>query len=214
VITEGKDDERVGLHRFTKPPTEIGIEKIVVAEDRGSVPHAVATRCSTFSKMPGVGLSTNSLPSARSPRYLLRMSARRVVVTGGAGFIGSHLVDRLVGSGADVVVMDDLSGGSESNLPAGVPLARVDLATPEAIAAIIDAHPDSVVHCAAQTSVPSIGLGGGVSGTFNIGTGSGINALFGELASLTGYDQPPEYGPAWSATSATASSTWCSLGGC
>ena len=81
--------------------------------------------------------------------------ARRVMVTGGAGFIGSHLVDRLVSSGADVVVLDDLSAGSEANLPAGIPLVRIDLATSEAVAAIVDAHPESVVHCAAQTSVPA-----------------------------------------------------------
>jgi UDP-glucose 4-epimerase len=81
--------------------------------------------------------------------------ARRVIVTGGAGFIGLHLVESLVGSGADVVVIDDLSGGSEGHVPAGVPFARIDLATPEAAAAIADAHPDAVVHCAAQTSVPA-----------------------------------------------------------
>jgi len=40
----------------------------------------------------------------------------RVLVTGGAGFIGSHLVDTLVAEGCDVVVLDDLSSGSLSNL--------------------------------------------------------------------------------------------------
>jgi len=77
------------------------------------------------------------------------------MVTGGAGFIGSHLVDRLVGNGADVVVIDDLSAGSDSYLPAGVPLVKIDLAAGEAAAAIADARPDAVVHCAAQTSVPA-----------------------------------------------------------
>ena len=45
-----------------------------------------------------------------------RWSAVRVLVTGGAGFIGSHLVDRLVEEGADVVVLDDLSTGFIENL--------------------------------------------------------------------------------------------------
>lgn len=77
-----------------------------------------------------------------------------MVVRGGAGFIGSHLAERLADSGADVVVIDDLSSGSEANAPAGASLLRIDLATAEAVDAIIDAHPDSVIHCAAQTSVP------------------------------------------------------------
>lgn len=80
---------------------------------------------------------------------------RRIVVTGGAGFIGSHVVDRLLGTTTDVIVVDNLSGGLESSVPTGVPLLRVDLATPEAIAALVDTHPDCVVHCAAQTSVPA-----------------------------------------------------------
>lgn len=40
----------------------------------------------------------------------------RGLVTGGAGFIGSHIVDRLLGDGYDVTVLDDLSSGSLSNL--------------------------------------------------------------------------------------------------
>ncbi len=47
----------------------------------------------------------------------------RAVVTGGAGFIGSHLVDRLSGAGWDVIVIDDLSGG-DNPMPAGVELRR------------------------------------------------------------------------------------------
>jgi UDP-glucose 4-epimerase len=43
----------------------------------------------------------------------------KVIVTGGAGFIGSHLVDRLVMDGHEVMVLDDLTGGSIGNLPKG-----------------------------------------------------------------------------------------------
>jgi UDP-glucose 4-epimerase len=46
----------------------------------------------------------------------MQLSGKRVVVTGGAGFIGSHVVDHLVGIGADVVVVDDLSVGRRENV--------------------------------------------------------------------------------------------------
>ena len=48
----------------------------------------------------------------------------RMLVTGGAGFIGSHLVDALVEHGDDVVVMDDFSGGFKRNVPPGVARRR------------------------------------------------------------------------------------------
>src|SRR6185436_930484 len=57
-----------------------------------------------------------------------RADMRRAIVTGGAGFIGSHLVDRLLQDGVDVVVVDDLSSGSEANLPPSVVVERLDIA--------------------------------------------------------------------------------------
>lgn len=44
------------------------------------------------------------------------MKGKKVLVTGGAGFIGSHLVDRLVDEGCQVVMLDDLSSGSLENI--------------------------------------------------------------------------------------------------
>jgi nucleoside-diphosphate-sugar epimerase len=80
----------------------------------------------------------------------------RYLVTGGAGFIGSNLVDELVRRGAAVVVLDDLSAGKESNL-AGV-RGKIDLR----IGSITDLETvqsacqgaDYVIHLAARTSVP------------------------------------------------------------
>jgi UDP-glucose 4-epimerase len=75
-------------------------------------------------------------------------------VTGGAGFIGSHLVDWLVEVGAEVTVLDDLSSGVRSNLPEGLHLITIDVAESSAVTAIADARPELVIHAAAQVSVP------------------------------------------------------------
>jgi UDP-glucose 4-epimerase len=57
----------------------------------------------------------------------------RVLVTGGAGFIGSHLVDALVGDGCDVVVLDDLETGFRENVPAGARLLIGSVADADAV---------------------------------------------------------------------------------
>jgi UDP-glucose 4-epimerase len=78
----------------------------------------------------------------------------RVLVTGGAGFIGSHVVDSLVRDGQEVLVVDDLSAGDASRLPAGVRLAEVDITDTTALAAAFDEfRPGAVFHLAAQASV-------------------------------------------------------------
>lgn len=53
-----------------------------------------------------------------------------VLVTGGAGFIGSHIVDALLKRGNDVHILDDMSGGRRSNVPAGATLHEVDVRSP------------------------------------------------------------------------------------
>jgi len=78
----------------------------------------------------------------------------RVLVTGGAGFIGSHIVDALLAAGHSAAVLDDLSSGSRDNLPAGVPLHVADIADAEAVNRIFaEERPDAVCHQAAQMSV-------------------------------------------------------------
>jgi UDP-glucose 4-epimerase len=82
---------------------------------------------------------------------------RSVVVTGGAGFIGSHLVEELVGLGARVAVVDNLTKGKQENL-AGV-VDRVDLRPfdvrePAFAELLADARPHTVFHLAGFASVP------------------------------------------------------------
>ena len=77
-----------------------------------------------------------------------------VLVTGGAGFIGSHIVDGLLAAGHRVAVLDDLSSGSRDNLPAGVPLHRCDIVDAQAVARVFaEERPEAVCHQAAQMSV-------------------------------------------------------------
>jgi UDP-glucose 4-epimerase len=81
----------------------------------------------------------------------------RIVVTGGAGFIGSHLVERLVAAGEDVVVLDDLSRGRREWLPPGTKLHELDLRDGARLRdALREAAPETVVHLAAMHYIPAV----------------------------------------------------------
>jgi UDP-glucose 4-epimerase len=103
----------------------------------------------------------------------------RALVTGGAGFIGSNLVDALVARGDEVVALDDLSTGKRENLePAissGAELIEGSIADEAAVAGAFErARPDAVFHLAAQIDVrrsvadPAYDLGLNVGGTLNL----------------------------------------------
>lgn len=78
----------------------------------------------------------------------------RVLVTGGAGFIGSHIVGALLQRGHQPFAVDNLSTGRRDNLPQGVPLFEVDICDGPQLAAVFDSvKPDWVCHQAAQMSV-------------------------------------------------------------
>ena len=101
---------------------------------------------------------------------------KKVVVTGAAGFIGSHLVDALVAHGAHILAIDDLSDGRESNLAASMPhielVCRSVLQTSGLDELISGA--DYVFHLAANASVPRSAdlpakdFAANVIGTYNI----------------------------------------------
>lgn len=79
----------------------------------------------------------------------------RALVTGGAGFIGSHLADALVAAGHDVVVVDDLSRGRREQVPEGAELVVLDICDAALADVVAQAAPEVVFHEAAQIDVRS-----------------------------------------------------------
>jgi UDP-glucose 4-epimerase len=77
----------------------------------------------------------------------------RLLVAGGAGFIGSHLVDAALAAGWSVDVLDDLSSGKRGNLPTGVTLHQLDVRGPEARALVASGRYDLLDIQAAQVDV-------------------------------------------------------------
>jgi UDP-glucose 4-epimerase len=103
----------------------------------------------------------------------------KALVTGGAGFIGSNLVDALLERGAQVTVVDNLSTGRRSNLDGalagGAKLVELDIREGEALAELVAAeHPDTIFHFAAQIDVrksladPAFDASINVGGTANL----------------------------------------------
>jgi len=103
----------------------------------------------------------------------------RMLVTGGAGFIGSHLADALVARGDEVAVVDELSSGREANLDAalsaGARLVRGDIRDGARLARIVaEARPEAIFHLAAQVDVrvsladPAFDARTNVEGTVNV----------------------------------------------
>jgi UDP-glucose 4-epimerase len=77
----------------------------------------------------------------------------KILVTGGAGFIASHIADAYIAAGHEVVIVDDLSSGKRGNLPAAAKFYHADIRTPEAREIIRNERPQVVSHHAAQMDV-------------------------------------------------------------
>jgi UDP-glucose 4-epimerase len=122
-----------------------------------------------------------------------------VLVTGGAGFIGSHLVDALLARGDDVVVLDNLSTGSRDNMHADAELVEGDVADGVAVRdAFAHRSFDAVLHIAGQASIsksfdePERDLRVNVAGTLNVvehAIASGVHRLV-HASSMTAYGEP------------------------
>jgi UDP-glucose 4-epimerase len=77
----------------------------------------------------------------------------KVLLTGGAGFIGSHVADAMMAAGHSVAIVDDLSSGSLANVPAGARFYLMNIGSPELEKVFALEKPDIVDHHAAQVSV-------------------------------------------------------------
>lgn len=81
------------------------------------------------------------------------MKDKTVLTTGGAGFIGSHLTDRLLAEGASVTVVDNCSNGTETWVPDEAAFVRRDLTDPDALDGVLTDEFDLVFHLAASKAV-------------------------------------------------------------
>ncbi|WP_150270381.1 NAD-dependent epimerase/dehydratase family protein [Paenibacillus tepidiphilus] len=77
----------------------------------------------------------------------------RIAVTGGAGFIGSNIVDELIQLGHQILIVDNLFTGKEENINKAAAFALIDINSPELFEVFMDFQPEVVIHHAAQVSV-------------------------------------------------------------
>ncbi|MEO5574735.1 MAG: NAD-dependent epimerase/dehydratase family protein [Gaiellaceae bacterium] len=103
------------------------------------------------------------------------MATKTVIVTGGAGFIGSHLVDAVIVGGRDAVVIDDLSSGRADLVASEATLEHIDITDAGLLDQVVDVvQPETIFHLAAQSSVtvsvsdPQRDCAVNVQGTLNV----------------------------------------------
>jgi UDP-glucose 4-epimerase len=126
---------------------------------------------------------------------------KHAIVTGGAGFIGSHVVDSLLADGYEVTVIDDLSSGRASRVADGAKLIEQDIVDAQAVRRIVEeAKPEAVYHLAAQASVtasvqdPGRDCDVNVKGTLNVvvaANGTGVPVVFTSTGGALYGDEAP-----------------------
>ena len=117
------------------------------------------------------------------------MTTRNALVVGGAGFIGSHVAEALLGAGYAVTVLDDLSSGRRDQVPAAAGFVQADIRSSEAAACVREGGFDLLCHLAAQMDVrrsvtdPSFDADVNIRGSLNLfeavrGSGRATRIIF------------------------------------
>jgi UDP-glucose 4-epimerase len=130
----------------------------------------------------------------------------KVLVTGGAGFIGSHVADLFLAKEWDVTIVDDLSSGKRENVPVGAKLHEISVNSPELVRLVTAQNFDVITHLAAQIDVrksvadPIADATINIVGTLNImealrAAGSGARVVFTSTGgALYGdFNTPPNF---------------------
>lgn len=94
---------------------------------------------------------------------------QRAMVTGGAGFIGSHVTDLLLANGYAVTVIDNLSSGKRAQVPTGATFKELDICSSEAAATVREGKFDVICHLAAQIDVRKSVTDPAADASLNIG---------------------------------------------
>lgn len=139
---------------------------------------------------------------------------RRALISGGAGFIGSHVAEQFLNAGYSVEALDNLSSGKRENLPSAVALHVHDITSPEAAALVREGRYDVICHLAAQIDVrksvtdPAFDAAVNIGGSLNLleavrqsghntrfvfsSTGGAIYGDFVPIPSVEGMPKDPE----------------------
>ncbi|MFP6664007.1 MAG: NAD-dependent epimerase/dehydratase family protein [Deltaproteobacteria bacterium] len=126
----------------------------------------------------------------------------KVLVTGGAGFIGSHIADACVAAGYEVVVIDDLSSGKRHQVPPQASFHEVDIRAPEIAAILAAERPEVLIHHAAQMDVrrsvadPRFDAQVNIDGFLNLleaGRASGLRRVLFASSGGAGYGEQKEF---------------------
>src|SRR6202171_1256679 len=152
-----------------------------------------------------------SIPT-RPPRRRTRLPRRalismpKVLVTGGAGFIGSHVADLFLEKEWEVTIVDDFSSGKRENVPAAAKLHEISVNSPELVRLVTEQNFDVIAHLAAQMDVrksvadPLFDATVSIVGTLTLmealrAAGSGARVVFTSAAGLLhrDFNTPPNY---------------------